>query len=279
MKLAVSSYSFSQLIRAGDENQLSVIKLAADMGFDGIEFTDLCPENGMSQIEYAAILKEEAKKQNIEITNYAISANLIADDIEAEITRLKGQVDVAHALGAKFMRHDAFYSYPKGMPQEFDFYLDKVVSACRKVTDYAQTLGVKTMTENHGFISQDADRVEKIIKGVNSENFGWLVDIGNFLCVDQSPVEAVSIAAKYAFYVHAKDFYRFDKNDDCIVTRGGNFIRGASVGDGIVPVEECLGILASAGYDGYLSIEYEGKEPCIKSIMKGLEFLHEHLKG
>ena len=43
MKIGVSSYSFQQLIDSGEETQLSIMKIAAEMGFDGIEFTDLIP--------------------------------------------------------------------------------------------------------------------------------------------------------------------------------------------------------------------------------------------
>ena len=37
MKIGVSSYSFQQLIDSGEETQLSIMKKAAEMGFDGIE--------------------------------------------------------------------------------------------------------------------------------------------------------------------------------------------------------------------------------------------------
>ena len=40
----------------------------------------------------------------------------------------------------------------------------------------------------------------------DSPNYGWLVDMGNFLCADDLPVHAVPIAAPYAFHVHVKDF-------------------------------------------------------------------------
>ena len=41
MKIGVSSYSFSQYLRSGKLDLISVIKQAADMGFEGIEYTDL----------------------------------------------------------------------------------------------------------------------------------------------------------------------------------------------------------------------------------------------
>ena len=58
MKIGVSSYSFQQLISSEEETQLSIMKKAKDMGFDGIEFIDLSAPDGVSEIEYAERIRE-----------------------------------------------------------------------------------------------------------------------------------------------------------------------------------------------------------------------------
>ena len=68
MKIGVSSYSFQRLIGAGSETQLSVIRRAAELGFDAIEFTDLQPHDGSSEADYAAQLHDEAARCGIEIS-------------------------------------------------------------------------------------------------------------------------------------------------------------------------------------------------------------------
>ena len=45
MKTSVSSYSFQQLISKGEMTQFDAISVAKEMGFDGIEFTELRPDN------------------------------------------------------------------------------------------------------------------------------------------------------------------------------------------------------------------------------------------
>jgi sugar phosphate isomerase/epimerase len=108
MKTSVSTYSFSKLIKSGEYTQLSVIRLAKSMGFDGIEFTNLLPPKGVEQKEYALDLREECAKNRIEVVNYTIGAELLnADSLDKEVERLYEQVDVAALLGAKGMRHDA----------------------------------------------------------------------------------------------------------------------------------------------------------------------------
>ena len=62
MKLSVSSYSFSQYISNGKLTQLDCVKQAAEMGFDGIEFTKLEPYKDPSledQLLYADKIKNE----------------------------------------------------------------------------------------------------------------------------------------------------------------------------------------------------------------------------
>ena len=106
MKFSVSSYSFQRLLNSGKYTQLDLIGVAKEMGFDGIEFTDLMPTDGMSDLEYAVVLRDAAQKAGIEIVAYTIGADFLGEKgWEAEAQRLFGQVDVAEALGAKLMRH------------------------------------------------------------------------------------------------------------------------------------------------------------------------------
>ena len=275
MKFSVTSYSFSQLLRAGKITQRGMVSLAKEIGFEGIEFTDLIPEEGFSEEEYAIALKEEVAKHGLSMVSHTVGANLLADNIDEEIERLKHKVDIAALLGAPTLRHDAYFSFPENKPEDadFDYYLPQVADAFRKVTEYAETKGVKTCTENHGFICQDAVRVEKIINTVNHKNFGWLVDMGNFMCTDGDCYESVKLAAKYAFHVHAKDFYIMDKPDNAIKTSGGNYIQGSAVGKGVVPVKKCVNELKAQGYDGFLTIEFEGRQDCCEALKEGLEFL------
>ena len=97
MKFSVSSYSFARRLNEGKYTQLTLIEKVKAMGFDGIEFTDLQPENGLSDSEYAALLAEQADKCGIAIVNYTIGADFLnaAGGWEAEAERLFGQVDVA----------------------------------------------------------------------------------------------------------------------------------------------------------------------------------------
>ena len=285
MKISVSSYSFHQYISAGKLSQAECIAKAREMGFDAIEFTDLIAPDYEGQLALAKELREEAEAQGLEINAYTIGANLFKGSDEAnakEVERLKGQLHVARELGAPVMRHDVCYGLSKtGKGRSFDLMLPTIAENARKVTEYGAVLGVRTCSENHGFVAQDSDRVERLFNAVAHDNYGLLVDVGNFLCVDEDPILAVSRLAPYAIHVHVKDF-RWGSDEDCnrrIMTRGANYIGGCVLGEGVVPVKQCLAILKRAGYDGYVSLEYEGVEDCMAGIPRGLANLKSFLSS
>ena len=282
MKTAVSSYSFDYLIKKCGETQLSVIKKAKEFGFDAIEFTDLCPPENVTQKEYAKMIKEEAERVGIEISCYSVSADLLSGsdgDLEKEIEKVKEKVDIAAELGVTLMRHDATFNFhgERGY-RGFINVVDRLAEGCRKITEYAETKGIKTMVENHGFFCQDSDRVELLVNTVAHDNFGLLIDMGNFMCADEDPTLAVSRCAPYAFNVHVKDFF-FKKGGEgpsvggFMQTRAGNYIRGTIAGHGVVPIKQCVAALKRVGYNGYLTLEFEGPERIDEALKLGSEFL------
>lgn len=277
MKIGVSSYSYSRLVHSGKMKQIDVIKAAKDAGFDIIEFSTIAVPDGKTLEDYAAELRAEADSVGIPIANYTIGADFVngsGGDVDAEVERLKREVDVAEILGAPGMRHDITYSLPKDGPRTFENALGRIAPAVRAVTEYAATKGIRTMTENHGFISQDSVRVEKLVGAVDNPNFGVLLDLGNFLCADEDPAIAVGRLAPYAFHAHAKDFHVKSGNgmnpgDGWFMSRGGNYLRGAIIGHGDAPLLQSIRALKRTGYDGVLSVEFEGMEDPLEGIRIG----------
>lgn len=280
MKTAVSSYSFRKLMLNQGISIFEVIEKAKEIGFDAIEFTNLeIPTENDDVFELAKNVKEKADKVGIKISCYSVSADLLCGsdgDLEKEIEAVKRKVDIANTLGVKLMRHDATFNFPKA-PLGFNDVLPHLAEGCKKITEYAKSFGIKTMVENHGFFCQDSERMEALVNAVGDENFGLQVDMGNFLCVDENPILAVSRCAPYAYNAHVKDFiYKSgegDALDGFINTRGGAYIRGTVAGHGIVPIKQCTRALKKAGYDGFLTLEFEGWEETEHAIKAGFSTL------
>lgn len=281
MRLTVSSYSFQGWVNSENKTQLDTIAKAKELGFEAIEFADINPPEGVSKAEYGKMLKTECDRVGIEISCIAFGADLINccdDDTNAEIERVKGLVDIASDMGVKRIRHDVARS--AGKYETFENALPVIADACRKITEYASAKGIKTMVENHGFFAQDSDRMEMLFKAVDNPNFSLLTDMGNFMCADEESSAAIKRVAPMAGYAHAKDFYFSPANEgekeDYFKTRGGNYLKGATIGKGTVPVLTCLQILKDAGYDGFVAIEYEGKEDAIQGIKDGKEAMERY---
>lgn len=281
MKIGVSSYSFQKKLKQG-MNYFEACDHAKRMGYDGIEFIDLDLNMGRGEEtveELAAHIRAHCDQLGLEIPAYTVGADFLngrGGEAKDEPARVKKCVDVAEILGAKVVRHDAFWN--TGAHRNWRDAVEAIASAIYEVAEYAQGKGIKTCSENHGLIMQDSERVKYLIDRVGHANYGWLVDIGNFLCADEDPQHAVGVAAPYAVHAHVKDF--LFKSGECevpggkwLTTRGGNFLRGTVVGHGVVPVHSCLRILQKAGYAGYLSVEFEGAEEVLPALENAIEYL------
>lgn len=278
MKIGVSSYSFLKYMQQTGCDYIKICDLAKELGFEGIEFIDLNGETHEERLRQAKRIKEHCKEIDLPVIAYTVGANMLAEDICSEVKRVRECVDICAELGADLMRHDAAFAL-KDKP--FYTYKDAIAEMApyiREITEYAKGKGIKTCLENHGFIFQAPERVEELILAVKNENYGWLCDIGNFLCVDADPQKAVAIAAKYTFHVHAKDFlYKKEGNmpSGFFQTSNGNYLRGTIVGHGAVPVDKCVKVLKKYGYDKWISLEFEGAEENIDALKNGLAYLKD----
>ena len=276
MKLGVSSYSFSQYMHKTGANYFEICDLAKKIGFDGIEFIDLKldAQPADSVEDLAKDIHDYCEKIGLTIVAYTVGADLMKEDPKGEVERLKKCVDVAAILGARTMRHDITWRTDVPWRQIIAETKDLV----RELTEYAAAKGVRTCTENHGFVMQDADRMEEMMLAVGHENYGWLVDMGNFLCADDPTVRAVAIAAPYAFHAHVKDFLvkpfdAVDPGDGWFKSRNGNYLRGTVAGHGVVPIAHALKVIKDSGYDGFVSYEFEGMEDNIPALEAAYAFI------
>jgi sugar phosphate isomerase/epimerase len=266
---------------------LAIPAKAKETGFDIVEFSTFHLPAGETPLSFAPKVKAACDRAGLPVASYTIGADFLraAGGWKAEVERLKDEVRAAKILGAPTMRHDATGGFPAGHKgaKGFDDALPTLSQGCRAVTEFAAGQGLKTMVENHGFFCQDSVRVEKLVNAVNHPNFGVLIDMGNFLCADDDPARALGLLLPYAFHCHAKDFHvkpgtAPNPGQGWFQSRAGNYLRGAIIGHGDVPVTQCLRLMKRAGYDGVLSIEFEGMEDVLTGIAVGHENLRRFVK-
>lgn len=284
MKTGISSYSYSKLTGKGKMEFWDVIEKTAELGFDSIEFSNLPVKDHDERIKMAGDIRKRCSDAGLEIANFATPADMIKGSsgvLEDEVERVKNEVLVAKAMGVDKMRHDATFGYncrDKGA-RSFEYMLPRISNGCRMITEFAEKQDIRTMVENHGRYSQDSIRIETLVNEVDHDNFGVLLDVGNFMCVDENPVDAVARLITYAFHIHFKDFHvkdgsSFNPGPGWFYTRYGTYLRGAIIGHGDLPLSQCMNIIKQYGYDGTLSIEFEGLEEPLYAIETG----HNNLK-
>jgi sugar phosphate isomerase/epimerase len=197
-------------------------------------------------------------RKEIEAT---ISWMRIAKEVEAPVSRIFGSPLpsglVVHARGGK-AGDDARKKLK-----------ERIAAALKEVTREAERLDLILALENHhGFPATGEEQVE-LIESMNSRCFRATVDVGNYMCADQTPEAGTALVAPYAAYVHVKDF---DRVADQSVASGWKLVP-RTVGKGDVNHAACLQILRDAGFDGFVAIEYEGDDDERLGVTRSVAFL------
>ena len=280
MRIGLSSYSLDREIEAGKMTLLEAIDWAAAHGAECMELVPFAfrfddPESG--KIDRAAIqeVKRRARDAGVPLCNYSVLADFCREGeaLEKEIARICHEVDIAAELGVPKMRHDVCgfrRPHAENTLADFERWMPVMAEAAKRVTEHGKKQGVKTMIENHGFFANGCDRVERILRLVNDDNYGLLLDTGNIVCVNEDAAVAAQSLAPLSRMVHLKDFYirsrdpgdstQFDCAGSWFRSRGGKYLRGAILAQGDLDIWAILHSLKASGYDGDIAIEFEGLE-------------------
>lgn len=283
MKAGLSTYSLLDAINAGEMTILDVLQWTADHGGEHVEIVPY----GFSLVDHLDLadeVKEKASKLGLELSNYSMPANFVQEteeEFEQEVDRIKKHVDLLHRMDIHHMRHDvtAFTLPPEKRTIEyFETNLSQMIKGSQLIADYAAQYNITTTIENHGMAVQHSDRVQRVLQAVNRPNFKTTVDIGNFLCVDEDPIVGVSKNLQYASLIHVKDFYirpifEHPGEGKWFETANGNFLRGSIFGQGDVHTREIIKRIKQSGYDGFITLEFEGMEDCRLGSEIGLKNL------
>lgn len=271
MKLSVSMWSVVHSVRAGQMDLPGFIDFAAGQNIAGVELLSYFWTDQQSQIPQ---VKKQLKQAGLELAAYSIGNDFFQPDpaVRAkQLADLKAGVDVANQLEVGLMRifsgnHKEGYTLEDG--------LDWIIEGLAASAAYAQAHGVTLALENHGLMAGRSDQVHRMIDQVNSPALRANLDTGNFLLVGQDPTAAARELADVIALVHLKDFRRARAEETTHVYQGldGVGYTGTVVGQGQVDLAEIISILRATGYEGWLSLEYEGgQDPLTIGVPASLE--------
>ena len=286
MKFGMSAYCLTPAMEQGRMSVYDVIDFAKAHGCEHIEFVPFSlpfvdPQSSKLNESLIDSVREKCESIGIEISTYSVNADLLKpdeNDRRREIERVKRHIDAAAQLGLKRMRYDtSSFRRPFETNTVENFYreLPMMIDGIRELHDYTSERKITTTLENHGCFVNGSDRILHLIQSTGFDDIKMTLDVGNFQCVDEDSVAAVKKCLPYAEIIHLKDFYVRKKSAlpgqtemfNCNMgswfeTMGGRMLRGSILGQGDLDIWEILRTIKASGFDGYISLEFEGMEPC-----------------
>lgn len=258
---------------------------------DNVDFIDFVATTKAQGVELLSVFWEDPDKEiprvrdalrrnNLELACFGASNNLAVSDPDKRKTQLKDitdSVDMAAELGAKVVR---VFSGNKEEGVRFEQAKSWIVEGLREAAAHASGKGIVLCLENHGLFAGKADQVLEIIREVGSPALASTFDTGNFLLVDDDPNEAIDKLKDHVSHVHFKDFMKADDSVEGHVytSLSGQRYVGKVPGEGSVDLKYILTALKRNGYDGWLTVEYEGNEEQKEGSIRSINNLAEILK-
>ncbi len=259
MKLSVSMYSCVLAVSAGKLDLMGFVDFAATQDVAGVELLDIFWTDAEREIPQ---VKARIAAAGLEVAVYSISNNFTEPEASArrqELADLKRGVDIAVELDVDLMR---VFSGNAREGLSLEQGMEWILEGLSAGAAYAESRGVTLALENHGRFAGRSDQVRDIIEHVGSPALRVNFDTGNFLPVGQDPVAAARELADLTVLVHLKDIRHASDNEPSHVFADptGQLLTGSVIGDGLVDISAVISVLREAGYDGWLSLEFEGSE-------------------
>lgn len=257
LKLGVASYSYNKYLADGSMTIEDFIDEAFELDVDGVELNQLYFKPEAEKIK---TIKRILLEYGLDISCITVDNNFCKPDVgerEKEIDFVKKWIDATVTLGSPIMRINAGWP-PNGVSEDEAFEMS--VKCIKDSVEYAEQYGLMIAVENHGGITSTAEQVLKLVRTVDSDWFRVNLDLGNFR---ERIYESIEAVMPYTVHIHAKIYdltlewyglssYWIEKKLD---------------------YRKIMEIIAKHGYNGYLSLEYEGKDDPLIAVPRALDFL------
>lgn len=264
-ELSLAQWSIHKMIHAKELNPLDFAMKANQWGFKGLEYVNhlYAPElEKYSNLNMG--IENLVRELNTRSADHGVKNVIMMVDLppgEGDMAVMDDAIrskaieshypwiDATAALGCHAMRINMFGEL------ESENWKPAAIDALGRLGTYAAERNVNILIENHGYLTSNAALLMEVINQVNLENCGTLPDFGNFClrrennerwgteCVEEyDKYQGVEELMPRAKAVSAKS-YDFDAN--------GN--------ETTIDYKRMLDIVRSAGYTGYIGVEYEGE--------------------
>ncbi|WP_114937742.1 TIM barrel protein [Mucilaginibacter endophyticus] len=258
-KLAVSQFSFASQFWTKQLDPLNFPAKAKELGISGLDYCSMFFADKAKDQQFLSDLKKRATDAGSYNLRIMVDGEGVLGDLN-EANRLKAVdnhhkwIDAAAALGCPMIRVNV---EGDGNPDDV---AKAAVDSLGRLIEYGGKQKIDVIVENHVGISCNAGWLAGVMKQVNSKHCGTLADFGNF-CINRTKPETNDIAG----YMKTKCLEEYDKYKG--ITELMPYAKGVHakshmfMPDGSDPETDFLKmfkIIKESGFNGWVSIEYEG---------------------
>lgn len=238
LRAGLVAYSFRKEFQAHAITYEALIRNLSELGLDGLDTTTYWFPDTSGQ--FLSSLRHTAYKNGVSLYSIAVRVHLCQPTAElqqAQVENVKKWLDVAERLGAGHVRIFGG-TVPKGASEEQA--IAWAVEVLKRSAELAESKGIMLGVEDDGGLTATAEPTVEIVKRADSPFVGINLDTGNF---PKSGYSQVALCLPYAANIHFKV--------------------GIAAEDGAKQRADwprLLGMIAKAGYKGYVSLEYEEEQ-------------------
>jgi L-ribulose-5-phosphate 3-epimerase len=276
IKLGIATYSYWHF-RDPKISVETVIEKAAEIGVEGLDILhrqmDIPEREPLTPAHrsYLQKLKRHAFRNGIAPVCLSIHQNFVNPDPaerQKQVDHTHKCLEIAYELGVPTIRLNSgrcntikdFDDLMKARGIEpilpghsEDDGFNWCIECIEKCIPKAEQCGVVMALENHWGLSRTPEGQLRLINAVPSPWLGALMDTGNFM---EDPYDKLKSIAPKTVYAQAKTYYG-----------GGEWYTLD------LDYQRIAKILFDAGYTGYVSLEFEGKEAPDIAVPKSIELL------
>jgi sugar phosphate isomerase/epimerase len=231
-----------------------IVLRASQFGYDGVAFRGLGGELDLTKIpEFfppaRANTRRRLKEAGLATSMVLTSAAMMIDDaekLEASLRLGQGHIDIASDLECPYIRVFGG-QMPLGISHAAA--VQRAGDRLHRLGDYATPRGVYVLIETHDDWVVTS-RLRRAVEAADHPNVGVLWDVHH-------PVRIAGESVAQAWenigrWVRCVDFK--DSVTDFEARLGYRYVQ---IGDGEIPLKDALQILMAAGFDGWLTFEWE----------------------
>jgi sugar phosphate isomerase/epimerase len=265
MRTAICHYSYN---RTWTSEKWTCKELAAAVKAQGVEGIDFHAELLGDRETAVERITAALKATGLVLAGLSLSNDFNTGDA-AELRRQVESavlwVRTAGELRAPVSRIFGGYLKDRGDKKAVAAALQRITDALGTVVKEAEKQGVVLALENHGGIPCTGEEQVKVIDSIGSRFLRATVDVGNYMSCGQEGHAGTAAAARYAAYVHLKDYKRSPDGT----------LQACTVGAGSVDHLKCLKALKAAGYTGFVALEFEGEGDERKGVSDSVAFMKQ----